>query len=120
MGPSTPPPEILKAEHAWLQTVQQQFIIGDQKFKMLQKSLGLFYDENNILRCKGRISDANLPYVTKFPAVLPKDHHLTLPKRQKLCGTESSCMQTMSPVLMTDSLCTFGIPLWCSHVLMFA
>ena len=71
------PPEILKAEHAWWQTVQQQFIVGDPEFKMLQKSLGLFYDENKILCCRGRISDANLPYVTKFPAILPKHHHLT-------------------------------------------
>ena len=71
------PPEILKAEHAWLQTVQQQFIVGDPKFKMLQKSLGLFHDENKMLSCKGRISNANLPCVTKFPAILPKDHHLT-------------------------------------------
>ena len=57
--------------------MEQQFIVGDPKFKMLQKSLGLFYDGNKILRCKGRISNANLPYVTKFPAILPKDHHLT-------------------------------------------
>ena len=76
VGPLNPP-EILKAEHAWLQTVQQQFIDGDPKFKMLQKSLGLFYDENKMLCCKGRISNANLPYVNKFPAILPKDHHLT-------------------------------------------
>ena len=76
MGPLNPP-EILKAEHAWLQTVQQQFTVGNPKFKMLQKSRGLFYDENKILRCKGRISNANLPYVTKFLAILPKDHHLT-------------------------------------------
>ena len=75
VGPLNPP-EILKAEHAWLQTVQQQFIVGDPKFKMLHKSLGLFYDENKILHSKGRISNANLPYVTKFPAILPKDHHL--------------------------------------------
>ena len=32
VGPLTPP-EILKAEHARLQTVQQQFIIGDPKFR---------------------------------------------------------------------------------------
>ena len=36
------PPEILKAEHAWLQTVQQQFIVGDPKFKMLQNHLDCF------------------------------------------------------------------------------
>ena len=78
MGPLTP--EILKAEHVWLQTVQQQFISGDPKLKMFQKSLGLF--NNKILRCKGRISNANLPYVTQFPAVIPKNHHLT-PKPRK-------------------------------------
>ena len=58
VGPLNPP-EILKAEHAWLQTVQQQFIVGDPKFKMLLKSLGLSYDENKILHCEGRISNAN-------------------------------------------------------------
>ena len=51
------PPEILKAEHACLQIVQHQFIVGDPKFKMLQKSLGVFYDENKILPCKGGISN---------------------------------------------------------------
>ena len=56
---------------------KQQFIVGDPKFKMLQKSLGLFYDENKILLCEERISYVNLPYFTKFPAILPKDHHLT-------------------------------------------
>ena len=66
------PPEILKAEHVWLQTVQQQFIVGDPKFKMLQKSLGLFYDENKILRCKERISNANFPYVSKVSSNFTK------------------------------------------------
>ena len=70
-------PEILKTEHVWLQKVQQQFIVVDPRFKMLQKPPGQFHDESKIFYCKGRISIANLPYVTKFPAILPKDHHLT-------------------------------------------
>ena len=76
VGPLTPP-EILEAEHAWLKTVQPQFTFGDPKFKMLQKSLRPFYDESKTLRCEGRISNASLPYVTTFPAILPKDRHLT-------------------------------------------
>ena len=45
----------------------------------------------------------------------PHTNSLTLPKCQKLRGTESSCMQAMSAILMTDSVCTFGILLWCSR-----
>ena len=38
---------------------------------------------SGVLRCKGRIANADLPYKTTFPALLPKDHYiLTLLVRQ--------------------------------------
>ena len=29
------------------------------------------------MRCKGRIANADLPYETRFPALLPEDHHIS-------------------------------------------
>ena len=36
-----------------------------------------FSDGDKMWRCKGRLGNANLPYYTKYPALLPKHHHLT-------------------------------------------
>lgn len=41
------------------------------------RNLGIFKDENNILRCKARVVIADLPYDQKFPILLPKDSSLT-------------------------------------------
>ena len=49
-----------------------------EKFSKWEKQLFLFSDDNGILRCRGRIDNAsNLPYSTKYPVILPGDHHLT-------------------------------------------
>jgi len=47
-------------------------------FYMWEKQLSLSEDESEILRCRGRIDNANLPYSTKYPVILPGDHHLTM------------------------------------------
>ena len=41
------------------------------------ESLGIFEDDNGVLRCKGRIQNSTLPYSTKFPVLLPTKHHFT-------------------------------------------
>ena len=45
--------------------------------KQLEGQLGLFKDEDQVIRCKGRVGNAKLPYVTRFPALLPRHHWLT-------------------------------------------
>lgn len=45
--------------------------------KQLEGQLGLFKDENQVIRCKGRVGNAELPHVTRFPALLPRHHWLT-------------------------------------------
>ena len=42
----------------------------------LVKNLHLFEHEN-LIRCKGRIEQSDLPSHTKFPLILPRHHHLT-------------------------------------------
>lgn len=49
-----------------------------KNFSMWEKQLFLFEDDGGILRCRGRIGNAsNLSYSTKYPVILPGDHHLT-------------------------------------------
>ncbi len=42
-----------------------------------KKYLGVYEDENGLLRCRGRIQYADLPNETKFPLLIPRDHHVT-------------------------------------------
>ena len=42
-------------------------------YKDLSWNLGLFEDKNGILRCKGRIENASLPYERRFPILIPRD-----------------------------------------------
>ena len=37
----------------------------------------MYFDQCGILRCKGRIGNANLPSETANPVLLPTHHHLT-------------------------------------------
>ncbi|CAB4007204.1 Pro-Pol poly [Paramuricea clavata] len=72
---STGPPrtaEIKAAEIIWTKEAQR-----DMDIKQLERQLGLFKDENQVIRCKGRVGNAELPYVTRFPALLPRHHWLT-------------------------------------------
>ena len=43
----------------------------------LVKQLRLFIDSDKIIRCGGRINNASVSEMTKFPILLPKKHHLT-------------------------------------------
>jgi len=42
-------------------------------YKDLSWNLGLFEDKNGLLRCKGRIENASLPYEMRFPILIPRD-----------------------------------------------
>ena len=66
--------EIAHAEFQWLRSVHKN-LKAQANYGHLEHEFGLYEDENEILRCKGRIANANLPYETRFPALLPRDHH---------------------------------------------
>ena len=42
-----------------------------------QRQFQLFVDERGVLRCGGRLTNADLPYATKHPVFLPRKHPLT-------------------------------------------
>ena len=75
--------ELKKAEQMWLVHVQRKHFYGvHNDIKMnkknnLQKQLGLFLDENGLLRCRGRLGNASLTEGAKFPILLPKTDRLT-------------------------------------------
>ncbi len=65
-----------KAETLWI-IESQSLLVKDRKFDDWKKQLGLFLDQNGVWRCRGRISNADLPFLTKHPVLLHRDHYLT-------------------------------------------
>ncbi|XP_078370370.1 uncharacterized protein LOC144654152 [Oculina patagonica] len=74
------------ARNALLQSVQQ-FYYGEILSKIKDKGkgkrpaiihqLGLYLDDDVLLRCRGRLQYAQLPHNTKFPILIPKESHLS-------------------------------------------
>ena len=50
---------------------------GRIRFESLKNQLGLYTDDNGLLRCKGRLQNATIPFNAKYPILLPADHYLT-------------------------------------------
>ena len=68
--------EIQQAEVLWLREVQKK-VRANPEFKQTKRALGLYEDEQGISRTRGRIGHAPLPYTTRYPAILPRDHRVT-------------------------------------------
>ena len=68
--------DLLDAEILWLQESQRS-LVEEGKFEMWKKQFGLHVDENGLLRCKGRLGNADLPVSTRHPVLLCKKHPLT-------------------------------------------
>ena len=68
--------EIAHAEVQWLRSVQKN-LKSQANYSHLEHEFSLYEDENGIVRCKGRIANADLPYETRFPALLPRHHHIS-------------------------------------------
>ena len=49
-----------------------------RNYKQLRNDLRLFTDEQGVIRCKGRLEHAPLPYESKFPIFIPKCYLATL------------------------------------------
>lgn len=74
-GPLTPQ-ELEKAEKYWVK--QSQKIFHDRLKKGELQHLSPFTDENGITRVGGRVDEALVSYETNYPALLPRDHWITL------------------------------------------
>ena len=75
--------DIKQAELLWLKYVQEKEYkhvfdaIKEGKQTGIQKQLGLYIDENGILRCKGRLENATLSESARLPILLPNGDWFT-------------------------------------------
>lgn len=46
-------------------------------YSKLEGEQGLYEDSSGVLRCKERIDNSDLPYETKRPALLPRNHYIS-------------------------------------------
>ena len=49
----------------------------ESNFGKRSRSLGIYDDEHGLLRCKGRIGRAKIQFGTRFPLLIPSNHHVT-------------------------------------------
>lgn len=68
--------ELDVAEKSWIKHVQAS-LTKLPKYNKMKRSLSLFVDDEQLIRCHGRIEKSNLPNETKFPMLLPSDHDFT-------------------------------------------
>ncbi len=70
------PGEIAEAELLWIKGCQHS-LAEDRNFEDWKKQIDLFLDQSGLWRCGGRLSHADIPFATKHPILLPKNHHVT-------------------------------------------
>ena len=67
--------DISDAEKLWIKS-SQDVLYQDLKFQMWKAQFGL-YCVDDIRRCRGRLSNADLDVCAKHPILLPSSHHFT-------------------------------------------
>jgi len=68
--------ELKEAERVLIKEAQKNFK-RDQNFRKIEKELQVKEDKDGILKCYGRLSNAEIPEDAKEPILLPKYHPLT-------------------------------------------
>jgi len=78
--------EMLEARNLLLKATQQinykqeiSYLKNSDTFKepAIVRQLSLYLDDEDLLRCRGRLQYTDLPHETKFPIFMPKDNYLT-------------------------------------------
>ena len=59
----------------YIKGIQKQMLTDGSGKKI--ETLGVYEDDEHILRCKGRIGKANIRFETHFPILLPINNHVT-------------------------------------------
>ncbi|XP_054737887.1 uncharacterized protein LOC129244295 [Anastrepha obliqua] len=80
-------PERVSALIFWVKYVQniafKKDVLAITKYSAVNKSSSLYklhpiLDSEGILRIGGRLANANIPFSERYPAILPKENHLTI------------------------------------------
>ena len=67
--------ELMRAEDLWVKESQGS-LLQHKSFRAWEQQFHLFLD-SGVWRCKGRIDNAQVPYCTRYPALLDKEHRFT-------------------------------------------
>ena len=62
--------ELRASEIIWLKENQKKF--HEKRLRILTKYFDLIYDDDNLIRCEGRLENAPLPYEIKTPYLINK------------------------------------------------
>ena len=71
-----PPADVNLARVLWERYVQQKHFRSATD-RNIVKQLGLKVDSDGVIRCYGRLHNAEIPYDAKYPKLLPRNDHLT-------------------------------------------
>ena len=75
MQSSTVLSDIDRSRAMWIREIQEM-LPSNPHFSSWQHQFGLYLDESQIWRCKGRLSNSSLPSHTKYPILLDKGPYL--------------------------------------------
>ena len=68
--------DLLEVERYWLR--ESQFsLLSNERYSAWKQQFRLFTDRSGLLRCQGRLANADIPYETRYPVLLSPTHHLT-------------------------------------------
>ena len=65
--------DLLEAERYWLRESQLSLLSNERYSAWKQQ----FRHQSGLLRCQGRLANADIPYETRYPVLLSPTHHLT-------------------------------------------
>ena len=66
------PIDIENTEFEWIRIAQKEFSSNKSYFNQIKIKFGVFFDNQNILRCGGRLQFPDLPENLKNQILLPK------------------------------------------------
>ena len=65
--------DLAKAERLLLMDAQHK-LVHEEKFPLWKKQFDLFLHDRGLWRCQGRLGNADIPYSTRHPVLLPRNH----------------------------------------------
>ncbi|XP_045210845.2 uncharacterized protein LOC123562263 [Mercenaria mercenaria] len=100
------PQELEDSEKMWISHVQRNKFsdvfesIAEKKKNNLQFQLGIYIDSNGLLRCKGRLENAELTESARSPLLLPRNDRFTnlVIEREHKQMMHSGVSQTLSRI----------------------
>ena len=70
--------EIQQSELTWIRSVQREFKDGSKGSEDILRNLNCFVDENEVIRCRGRLENMKCDNNARFPILIPKKHSLSM------------------------------------------